>query len=304
MKCPKCGYLGYAHADKCRNCGYEFALNEPDTIADLRLNDREQVPAPLQDVELLDRAARPAAGRSADRQARRGDTPNGLAELPLFGGPIDDDEPLITMPSAPRQPLGVRRGTPDVPRLKAEPRAPVLDWADPSSGAVSTRSAAPTLVPDDDPEQDLPSDTSDTSDTSEPAGFGSRALAAGIDVVLMLIVDVVVVYFTLKICRLPLSEIAILPKGPLFTFLLLQNGGYFVAFTATGQTVGKMIAGVKVLADDEAHAPDLGRSVLRAGVWLLLALPAGLGLLTTLLMRDGRGLHDRFAGTRVVRAGA
>lgn len=30
MKCPKCAFLGYAHADRCRNCGYEFALSEPD----------------------------------------------------------------------------------------------------------------------------------------------------------------------------------------------------------------------------------------------------------------------------------
>lgn len=98
---------------------------------------------------------------------------------------------------------------------------------------------------------------------------------------------------------------ALLPKAPLFTFLLLQNGGYFVAFTATGQTLGKMVAGVRVLADDESHAPDLGRAALRAVVSLLLALPAGLGLLATTLMPDRRGLHqDRFAGTRVVRVGA
>jgi len=36
-------------------------------------------------------------------------------------------------------------------------------------------------------------------------------------------------------------------------------------------------------------------------VWLALAVPAGLGLLTV-LSRDHRGVHDRFAGTRVVRA--
>jgi uncharacterized RDD family membrane protein YckC len=35
-------------------------------------------------------------------------------------------------------------------------------------------------------------------------------------------------------------------------------------------------------------------------MWLLLAVPAGLGFLTV-FSRDHRGLHDRFAGTRVVR---
>ena len=37
-------------------------------------------------------------------------------------------------------------------------------------------------------------------------------------------------------------------------------------------------------------------------MWLVLAVPAGLGFLTALFSRDRRGLHDRFAGTRVVRA--
>jgi len=34
---------------------------------------------------------------------------------------------------------------------------------------------------------------------------------------------------------------------------------------------------------------------------VVLAVPAGLGFLTAVLSRDHRGLHDRFAGTRVVR---
>jgi uncharacterized RDD family membrane protein YckC len=131
-----------------------------------------------------------------------------------------------------------------------------------------------------------------------------RALAAAIDVAILAVVDIIVVYLSLEICRLSVSEIWMLPKAPMITFLLLQNGGYLVAFTATGQTLGKMIAGVRVLADDADTAPDVGRSALRTLVWILLALPAGLGLLSATLTRDGRGLHDRFAGTRVVRAGA
>ena len=26
MKCPKCGYLGFEHVERCRNCGYDFSL--------------------------------------------------------------------------------------------------------------------------------------------------------------------------------------------------------------------------------------------------------------------------------------
>jgi uncharacterized RDD family membrane protein YckC len=105
----------------------------------------------------------------------------------------------------------------------------------------------------------------------------------------------------MQICGLTLDEIALLPKGPLLAFLLIQNGGYLVAFTAGGQTLGKMAAGIRVVAADSASTLDVGRAVVRTAMWLLLAIPAGLGLLTAVFSRDRRGLHDRLAGTRVVR---
>ena len=44
-----------------------------------------------------------------------------------------------------------------------------------------------------------------------------------------------------------IEDLGILPKGPLIAFLLVQNGGYLVAFTAGGQTLGKMAAGIRVV---------------------------------------------------------
>lgn len=308
MKCPKCGYLGYAQADRCRNCGYEFVLTEPDAD-DLRLNDRTLPLDPIGDLELVDDAAiaREETFGAGAAPSRRRHTPNAPGELPLFGSPIADDEPLITKVSPPRTPLSVRRATPDVPRLRTEPRAPMLEWSDSAqpTPSIARDDGSPEVLESRTPRRPRSKDLSPLDPAEpEPAAIGSRAMATAIDMGLLLVVDLLVVYFTMKICRVTLSEIAMLPRAPLFAFLLLQNGGYVIAFTATGQTLGKMIAGVRVLADDEGRAPDLGRSALRAVVWLVLALPAGAGLLATLLMRDGRGLHDRCAGTRVVRAGA
>jgi uncharacterized RDD family membrane protein YckC len=82
----------------------------------------------------------------------------------------------------------------------------------------------------------------------------------------------------------------------------VQNGSYLVAFTAGGQTLGKMAAGIRVVAAESDSTLDVGRALVRTLVWLVLAVPAGLGFLTALLSRDHRGLHDRFSGTRVVRA--
>ena len=306
MKCPKCGYLGYEQVEKCRNCGYEFSLGSSAPTPDLRLRDNSSMPQPLDDLDLID-AATPAPTAPADRfNDVRPETPasdsgrNIMAELPLFGPPITDDVPLITKASPPRPPLSVRRATPEVPRLRTEARAPLLDWPDPAASAPPARPIAKQSA---EPLENRLRARVDGTDI-EPAGIGSRAFAAAIDVALLGLVDAIVIYFTMKICRLTTNELWMLPKAPLFTFLLLQNGGYFVAFTTMGQTLGKMVAGVRVLADDSDNAPDLGRSVLRAAVWIVLALPAGLGLLSATLSPDRRGLHDRFAGTRVVRASA
>jgi uncharacterized RDD family membrane protein YckC len=111
------------------------------------------------------------------------------------------------------------------------------------------------------------------------------------------------VYFTLQICGLAFNEVALLPKGPMLAFFLVQNGGYFAAFTTGGQTLGKMATGIRVVPTEPAGTLDFGRAVIRTAIWLILAIPAGLGFLT-LFSRDHRGLHDRFAGTRVVRASA
>ena len=94
-----------------------------------------------------------------------------------------------------------------------------------------------------------------------------------------------------------------LPRVPLIAFLLLQNLSYFVAFTAGGQTLGKMLTGIKIVSS-AGTAPDLTQSLRRTLIWLLLVIPAGLGLLTTLFDVERRGLHDRLADTRVVRVGA
>ena len=95
-------------------------------------------------------------------------------------------------------------------------------------------------------------------------------------------------------------------------FLLLLNGGYLALFTiAGGQTIGKMLTGIKVVADRPAADTDAdsprrgvsaGAAVLRATASLVSMLPAGLGFAAILFDSDRRALHDRLAETRVVKA--
>jgi uncharacterized RDD family membrane protein YckC len=218
------------------------------------------------------------------------------SDLPLFGSVAVSDEPLITRASPPRAPLAVRRSTPEIPRLRTgQPRSQTLDLAldvDPAAGADGVFDPVARAHADGWPAP---------PEIGEDAGLGSRAAAALIDLGILAAVDLAVLYFTMQICGLTIAEFDVLPLGPLTAFLLVQNGGYLVAFTAGGQTLGKMATRIKVVSAGSGATIDVGRALMRTAVWILLAVPAGLGFLTALFTRDHRGLHDRFARTRVVR---
>jgi len=303
MKCSKCGYLGFEDADRCRNCGYEFSLSADYDLADLTL--RQDEPNGLDDFALVDAAIatpRPAAAAAAAASAVATEprpiirpTPSAM---PLFAPGIDDDTPLITKASPPRAPLAVRRSTPEVARLRstASPKSGTLDLGL-DLESLDTH-AAPRMIPSERAQSLDPESRAHYED----AGVLRRVAAAAVDSVILLSIDLVVIYFTMQICGVGLAEFGLLPKGPLVVFLVVQNVGYLVAFTAGGQTLGKMAAAIKVVSDDAAATMDLGCALKRTVMWLLLAFPAGLGLLSTLFDHEHRGLHDRFAGTRVVRA--
>jgi uncharacterized RDD family membrane protein YckC len=304
MKCPKCGYLGFEHVDRCRNCGYEFSLASPASETfELPL---KPAPAslPVEDLSFLDDTIVARTAGTSEPKTLEALRPlpsdrapeSSEAELPLFGTPIPDDQPLISRPSPPRAPLSVRRATPEVPRLRnAPPRAPTLDLG--FDGPERPRSShrvhsAP-----------VDSRVSEVDPVGEDASVAARLAAVVTDLLILAGVDVIVIYFTLRICGIGVDDLAVLPLAPLVAFLLVQNGGYLVAFTASGQTLGKMMAGIRVVSAEPRSPLDLGRAFVRELIWLALAVPAGLGLLTV-LSRDRRGVHDRFAGTRVIRASA
>jgi uncharacterized RDD family membrane protein YckC len=321
MKCPKCGYLGFEPVERCRNCGYDFSLTAAaQPLPDLAIRRESADFSPLDDLTLIDAASAPPpavamsdVGPDLDRilgaptdddesmvpaLAGAGRRASKGGELPLFGGGPADDQPLIKRVSPPRQPLSVRRATPDVTRLRAEPPktqsfelAVELGESTANLGPSYTPAARATAEAWPEPRRER----------AETAELTTRLVAAAIDLAILLTVDIVVVYFTMQICGITLAEVGLMPRAPLLAFLLVQNGGYLVAFTASGQTLGKIATGIRVVGTESAGELDLGRAFKRTIVWLMLAIPAGLGFLT-IFGRDHRGLHDRFAGTRVVRA--
>ena len=293
MKCSKCGYLGFESGDRCRNCGYEFSLAQSYDVPDLTIHRDGAGTQEPHDFPLNSAVSNSSVGSMAlDARAARRPTP----ALPLFAPP-DDDTPLITKPSPPRAPLAVRRSTPEAARLRAA-TAPKAGAADPARDLRTARMTPPAGAP----LQATPVPNAATN--LQDAGIARRLAAGAIDLSILLVIDVVVVYFTMQMCGIGFNELGLLPKGPLVVFLLVQNVGYLVTFTARGQTLGKMAAGIKVVAGDCGGSLDVGCALKRTMLSLLLAVPAGLGLLPALFDSQHRGLHDRFAGTRVVRATA
>src|SRR5215475_11024970 len=131
MKCPKCGYLGFKHVERCPNCGYDFSLSSSPALLDLSIRPSSQnTPRPLADLALVDAGLglsspepKPEAAAEVG-SVRISPAPAPTPELPLFGSPGSDDVPLITRASPPRTPLAVRRATPEVPKLRRDSRTP------------------------------------------------------------------------------------------------------------------------------------------------------------------------------------
>jgi uncharacterized RDD family membrane protein YckC len=301
MKCPKCNYIGFEPTDRCRNCGFDFSLAAAGQAdPDLPLRSTE-LAGPLADFDLGEARRPPRVTPAARMMKRRQDPsldpgvrPASDSDLPLFGELLPDEAPLVRS-SAPSAPLSVRRSTPAPTR---------------------SRPSAVSRVPDRQPDLSLPLDSMASEAVAgspslpgretggEVAAVGPRIGAAALDWLMLLALDVAVVYFTLRVSRLALADVLLLPPAPLVAFLLLLNGGYLVLFTAaSGQTIGKMAFGLKVVSAEDGPV-TMGRALVRVVVFLISALPAGLGLLPAAFDHARRGLHDRLADTRVVRAAA
>jgi uncharacterized RDD family membrane protein YckC len=339
MKCPKCHYLGFETGDRCRNCGYDFsllagaptgpsnqgpptrrgddvdattshvdgratdafdrlALAGPDPMAkagpDEAVDHLADMPLQLGEPDAAVREIRLKANPAADADAARPYArprvaPTSPDTLPLFTGASLDDEPLVRFPSPPRAPLSVRR-TPDAPRFRPpviirreeSPEAPSLALeAEPPAPVSRPFSRALTLA-------------------LEPCSSAARVGAAVLDAVLLASIDLIVVYFTLRMAALSIGEWRLLPPVPLVLFLLLLNVAYAVAFTAIGgQTIGKMAARIRVVSDDGREvAPALAfRRTLGAAASIVTL---GGTFLPALIGSERRAVHDRLAHTRVV----
>ncbi|MGH9201013.1 MAG: RDD family protein, partial [Vicinamibacterales bacterium] len=212
--------------------------------------------------------------------------------------PFDEDA-TVRAPRPARPPLGVRRATPESPRGRPRPNRPVR--FDSSSDLILE---APIPEAEVEPEPTPVAVPTPATTSMEPASLAVRLGALAIDTALLGAVSFAVLFLTLRIAGLSLvwADIRVLPPIPFISFLTLLSLGYVASFTvAGGQTIGKMLTGARVIGDD-GRPVDVAGGVLRALGCALVPLTIGLSYSPVVLSIERRALHDRLAGTRVVRA--
>jgi uncharacterized RDD family membrane protein YckC len=292
MKCPKCYFIGFDSGQRCKNCGYQFSLSVESDPLELPLKTGDEPMGPLADF--------PMEGNGAVRREAGSGTGS---DLPLFGGrAADDDRPLVSLPASPRAPVAVRKSSPVVraaaPAKSARTYEPELDLEPPEPPRVAASPPQPRPR-----ERDVDAQPAAAGLIVAPAA--ARLGAAMIDLLLVLAVDATVLFFTLKICGLTLEQARMIPAVPFLAFVAMLNGGYMAGATAaSGQTLGKLVTGIKVVTADADAATDrvpLGPAIVRSVGYLVSAFPLGLGFVPAFVGEDRRALHDRLAHTRVVR---
>ena len=304
MKCPKCGYLGFETTDRCRNCQYDFSLAPVTAELELALQSAERNVEGSGDLDLpaIKRADTLTPGAlDLDRlfgeaEPVEPDQPVARIETVDPGDPVEPAEPLdslpfedalIAPPPAARPPLSVRRATAELPRSRprlTRPNKPESLQLEPeTTPGISAADTVASLI--------------------EAPPLSSRVGAGAIDASLLLALSAAILYLTLRVTGLSntIDDVRVLPPIPFVGFLGLMAFGYVGMFTvAGGQTIGKMLMSLRVISAD-GRPIDAAGGMLRAAACMLVPLTLGLSYVPVLVTSDHRALHDRLAGTRVVR---
>ena len=328
MTCATCGGELVPGADRCPVCDGAVAPRvEGALAADPRLVTPAARPKarvePLRDIPGLRKREKTwrdeVQERVRSRRQKRAE-----AGLPLFEQPEPtpvqaarpEPPPAPVEPPAPAPPPAPAVGPP-VAEPTREPdlvstrlseaeladlplRAPEAEAAPPARSAPALDDEMLGDEPHVEPEVELAPPLAEPGPLERPARAGERLRAALVDGLLFGAMSAVVVYFAGRAARVEL--VALVASWPALAsylcLLALFYAGYFTG--TTGQTPGKLVAGLRVV-DATGRPPGYLRAMARALVGLAGTALVGLGLLPIAFDPAGRALHDRLFRTRVVR---
>jgi uncharacterized RDD family membrane protein YckC len=285
LQCPFCK-ADYRRGDLfCRECG-------------------EQVAQPSGPP----RTACTACGASVALPARfcstcgAGLSPDGQRVEEEASGARQETKPVPVVPVEPSEPPRAAGSMAMAPERQPDPALLPVDWA--SAVATPPRSDRPASPR---PRRSLQDDRARRTGVAS-AGFGSRLAAGLVDAVFVfsgqavLLAPVAWYWWSREAPAAPadVSYLPVLASATLLPLAFLLGALYHVYFwSVKGATPGKELLGLRVETEEGETPLPLARSALRVFAYVLSAASLGLGFL--MIAFGGAGLHDRIAGTRVVR---
>lgn len=134
------------------------------------------------------------------------------------------------------------------------------------------------------------------------ASPGERVLSGFIDVAFVSLIQLTLFYLT---THLVAQRLGALPTSAVVAMGLVGAvlaAGYFLFFwSLSGQTLGKLLTGGRVVHASGEGALGFSRASVRLVGACLSAVPLGAGFIGLWTDTERRGWHDRMAGTKVVR---
>ena len=322
MNCPGCGAPAPPTGSRCAACGAA-----PPPITEGALAPDPARTEPLREIPGLRKRERTWKDEVRERVRERRRFRGAPGELPLFKGIDDEGAPeedvAGELPSSPDRAAAAEAGihTLDEDDLPLRPRddpRPAITFdtqAAPAARDAGRRAAV---------EQPSPASWArheETGFASRPIELGDpgpspraeaphpverpavgieRLFAAALDVAILAPIWAAIVYFASRSARVDI--LALQPAWPwlvgYLAFIGLVYAGYFTG--TTGQTLGKMAAGLRVV-DAGGQPPGYLRAFTRAVIGTCGVLAAGSGLLPMLFDPARRAFHDRLFRTRVIK---
>jgi uncharacterized RDD family membrane protein YckC len=322
LNCPTCG-ADYRKGDQfCRQCGSSVAPSLPPKAICSSCGTAVLLPARF--CTACGGPIAPGPGADPERSE-----PGAAAAVPALAdpapasippmGPSASVAPLdlegVPAPAAEPRPVDIkikRAVAPPGPSMRPAPSQPPREQP---PREIVARPPAPPVVPVVAPPRperpripDRPRERPEATILSEPASAGRRLLAALVDHAIVALVQGAVLAPVLwywwsrpisaEPAKVPIAPIAL--SLVLVPLAIILGGVYFVhGWGVRGGTPGKRLMGIAVEERDGGFPIGPSRATARLLGYVLSGALLGIGYLMVLF--GGLGLHDRVAGTRVVR---
>jgi len=289
--CSSCGTAVPLPARFCNACGKALEVAEAARVEATRPHPIPADPAPDPD---------PGPGPRESPPAR---TPEPEPRPPVEAEAVSPRAGRIAGPAKAAGPVAVPPPAPAGSRHAMGPGAGAAATAFPASAA------GPRAVPPPGPRPlEIRLEPAGAEAAVQPAGFGPRLAAGLIDGVVVAVGQAVVLapalaYWWSREAPQASADVGFWPillSLGLVPLALALGAVYFIYFWGVkGATPGKGVLDLVVQAEDGAYPIGVPRASMRLLGYILSGALFGIGFLMIAL--GGSGLHDRLAGTRVVR---